>query len=202
MVIWFQPITSPLVFIYYWHHDEEVFLTPLWFRLERQPNVQRLSSRLDDITGKWATDRELSSVECHYWGTKGLDIVTIPFSLVNRYCSVGLPLGQRFNGNKKLKRFYRILSTNTDGRTEFVSTMEGESAFDLLIPVMWLLSLWRSFTLLSLSHSIWCPNLWNPVAPREKCIWVDSCVHPSLDRCCQNHFLHGLLFCQRRYKQF
>uniref|UniRef100_A0A4W4DVG0 folate gamma-glutamyl hydrolase n=2 Tax=Electrophorus electricus TaxID=8005 RepID=A0A4W4DVG0_ELEEL len=31
---------------------------------------------------------------------------------------------KRFNGNEKLRKFYRILSTNTDGQTEFVSTME------------------------------------------------------------------------------
>ncbi|KAI5610278.1 gamma-glutamyl hydrolase precursor [Silurus asotus] len=29
-----------------------------------------------------------------------------------------------FNGDENLKRFYRILSTNTDGQTEFVSTIE------------------------------------------------------------------------------
>ncbi|XP_053484746.1 gamma-glutamyl hydrolase [Ictalurus furcatus] len=31
---------------------------------------------------------------------------------------------KRFTGNEKLKKFYRILSTNTDGQTEFVSTVE------------------------------------------------------------------------------
>ncbi|XP_036452336.1 gamma-glutamyl hydrolase [Colossoma macropomum] len=31
---------------------------------------------------------------------------------------------ESFNGSKKLKKFYRILSTNTDGQKEFVSTME------------------------------------------------------------------------------
>ncbi|XP_026791633.3 gamma-glutamyl hydrolase isoform X1 [Pangasianodon hypophthalmus] len=30
----------------------------------------------------------------------------------------------RFSGNEKLRKFYRILSTNTDGQTEFVSTVE------------------------------------------------------------------------------
>ncbi|XP_061688352.1 zgc:171566 isoform X2 [Syngnathoides biaculeatus] len=31
---------------------------------------------------------------------------------------------QNFSRNAKLKRFYKVLSTNTDGRTDFVSTME------------------------------------------------------------------------------
>ncbi|XP_053537215.1 gamma-glutamyl hydrolase isoform X2 [Ictalurus punctatus] len=31
---------------------------------------------------------------------------------------------KRFTGNEQLKKFYRILSTNTDGQTEFVSTVE------------------------------------------------------------------------------
>ncbi|CAL8337863.1 unnamed protein product [Merluccius merluccius] len=31
---------------------------------------------------------------------------------------------QNFSRNTKLKRFYKILSTNTDGKTDFVSTME------------------------------------------------------------------------------
>ncbi|XP_060789230.1 gamma-glutamyl hydrolase-like [Neoarius graeffei] len=31
---------------------------------------------------------------------------------------------EKFNGNEKLKKFYQILSTNTDGQTEFVSTVE------------------------------------------------------------------------------
>ncbi|KAI4887782.1 hypothetical protein NFI96_028305 [Prochilodus magdalenae] len=31
---------------------------------------------------------------------------------------------ESFSGNEKLKKFYRILSTNTDGQKEFVSTME------------------------------------------------------------------------------
>ncbi|MCI4377576.1 hypothetical protein PGIGA_G00205180 [Pangasianodon gigas] len=31
---------------------------------------------------------------------------------------------ERFSGNEKLRKFYRILSTNTDGQTEFVSTVE------------------------------------------------------------------------------
>lgn len=45
------------------------------------------------------------------------------------------PPAQEFIGNEKLRKFYRILSTNTDGRTEFVSTVEGESVRDISIPL-------------------------------------------------------------------
>lgn len=43
-------------------------------------------------------------------------------------------LGQAFNGNEKMKKFYRPLSTNTDGQREFVSTVEGENACRLFVP--------------------------------------------------------------------
>lgn len=32
---------------------------------------------------------------------------------------------QTYNTNEELKKFYKVLSTNTDGTTEFVSTVEG-----------------------------------------------------------------------------
>lgn len=39
--------------------------------------------------------------------------------LKSEFCS------QNYSGNAKLKRFYRVLTTNTDGKTDFISTMEG-----------------------------------------------------------------------------
>lgn len=37
-----------------------------------------------------------------------------------------MPLNkQNYRRNAKLKRFYKVLSTNSDGKKEFISTMEG-----------------------------------------------------------------------------
>lgn len=41
------------------------------------------------------------------------------------YTSFSFCSFQTYNTNEKLKKFYKVLSTNTDGKTEFVSTMEG-----------------------------------------------------------------------------
>lgn len=49
------------------------------------------------------------------------------------YYSVCLHLAQTFTANEKLKQFYQILSTNTDGQTEFVSTVEGKNMWELSI---------------------------------------------------------------------
>lgn len=35
---------------------------------------------------------------------------------------------QAYESNAELKKFYKVLSTNSDGTLEFVSTIEGESA--------------------------------------------------------------------------
>lgn len=113
--------------------------------------------------------------------------------------SVCLLLGQRFNGNEKLKEFYRILSTNTDEQTEFVSTVEGENLPFILFHSCDFYDCWIKRIFILLLHSIPVPNIWHPVAPWEKCIRVDSSLHPPLAHCYQNHFLYGPLFCQRRY---
>lgn len=42
---------------------------------------------------------------------------------------------QNFTRSAKLKRFYKILTTNTDGTKEFISTMEGEDR--LLLVAGW-----------------------------------------------------------------
>lgn len=90
-------------------------------------------------------------MEYHYWGITLLKLIllllpknfTTPYSFCNKtkpllypYYSICFSLGQSFNGNEKLKIFYRILSTNTDGQTEFVSTVEGENVCDLLIRLL------------------------------------------------------------------
>lgn len=58
---------------------------------------------------------------------KGLCIVLSSCSMYG--CNVNIqfmPLNkQNYSRNAKLKRFYKVLSTNTDGKTEFISTMEG-----------------------------------------------------------------------------
>ncbi|XP_065122331.2 gamma-glutamyl hydrolase-like isoform X2 [Paramisgurnus dabryanus] len=44
-------------------------------------------------------------------------------NITSNFHSWGLSL-QNYSSNAKLKRFYRVLTTNTDGKTEFISTME------------------------------------------------------------------------------
>lgn len=47
-----------------------------------------------------------------------------------------LPLNQQnYSRNAKLKRFYKVLSTNNDGKTEFISTMEGTILYRRLCTV-------------------------------------------------------------------
>lgn len=41
--------------------------------------------------------------------------------------SCAVCLRQAFDSNLKLKKFYKVLSTNSDGSLEFVSTIEGKS---------------------------------------------------------------------------
>ncbi len=43
---------------------------------------------------------------------------------------------QNYSSNAKLKRFYRVLTTNTDGKEEFISTMEGMNATEHLFVYM------------------------------------------------------------------
>lgn len=47
------------------------------------------------------------------------------YSLIGCPAANLLPFFQTYNTNEVLKKFYKVLSTNSDGRVEFVSTVEG-----------------------------------------------------------------------------
>lgn len=61
-----------------------------------------------------------------HFDTITLKLVKWTYNLWHLKCALRR---QNFTRNAKLKRFYKVLTTNTDGRKEFISTMEGKDAW-------------------------------------------------------------------------
>lgn len=112
---------------------------------------------------------------------------------------LSVSFSQTYNTNEDLKKFYKVLSTNTDGTTEFVSTVEGTGVAKLHHFISTSLR-WRKVFLKTFSPlcSVRLPNLWDAVASREECIRVDEALHCTLAISRQDHLLHGWILRQWR----
>lgn len=107
-------------------------------------------------------------------------------------------LFQTHKTNEQLNSFYKVLSTNTDGTTEFVSTVEGrlyrhqqsntgdKGSF-----------IYRRLPL----GSVRLPDLRDSVAPGEERVRVEAAVRSSLSLGGQDLLLRGSVLRQRRYER-
>lgn len=99
-------------------------------RSQREQNVQRLPGGSHEGSGLPVDDGKLSQVELGRVGASlSLAFTSLRETEGRRSQNVDIPLlFQAYESNPELKNFYKVLSTNSDGTLEFVSTIEGKSA--------------------------------------------------------------------------